>query len=304
MNANSELLSHSAMPPGHDCLRILLRREWNDAAAFYRTFALLWIIGLWILPVLGHPLFVLWSGLILVFLLTPAQAGVDVLDGTEEFTFSQPPTRAEVFLSRILPGAIFLVVTGVVGVLAIGFDLPQKFWSIFFSGGLTQPFRPVKEVYWYPLAVLLPLAAHAIAGGFAALAITRQQVLWAGIFGVLGAWAIAGGALAIEQGLANRLNGWVSAPALVAAIAGVSMFAFRAYQAKEATRAGAGAASLPVRRRGGWGWFLVALIVLLLVLSIPFFRVREVGKEEAIRTNESLRIEKNGRIVPGAPDSH
>lgn len=303
MNPTTATLTNKQMENTPSCLGILLLREWENASGFYRTFGLIWVIGLWILPVLGHPLFVLWGGLILVFLLTPSQTGADVLDGTEEFTFTQPPTRAEVFLSRMLPGAIFLFATGLTGVLAIGFDLPQKVWSIVFSGGLTAPFRPVKEVYWYPLAVVLPLAAHAIAGGFAALAITRQQVLWAGIFGVIGAWAIAGGCLAAEQGLANRLNGWISTPALIAATAGISGFCFRAYQAKEATRAGAFSPGTMGRRRFGWGWFVAALVlVLLFVFSLFWVREAEPRSRET-RADKVIPVAPNRSAPRGEPTS-
>jgi hypothetical protein len=296
MTTTTENLTNTASPSAPSYLDILLRQELADRGGWYRTFGIIWLIGLWILPVFNHPLFFLWIGLILVFLVTPVQTGVDVLDGTEEFTFTQPPTRAEVFLSRILPGAVFLFVTGLIGVLAVGFDLPQKIWGLVFSGGLTTPFRPVKEVHWYPLAVLIPVAAHVIAGGFAALAITRQQVLWAGLIGIIGAWAIAGIGLALEQGLTDRLHGWISTPLLFIATAGIFAFCFRAYQAKEATRAGAAA---PLASRGSrWPW-IVLLIVVAVILFMSFFwvrsaevksEVREAQKVERLRIDEAKRI--------------
>ena len=288
--------NHEMSSPAPSYLALLLRQELVERGGWYRAFGIIWLIGLWIVPIFSHPLFFLWIGLILVFLFTPGQTGVDVLDGTEEFTFTQPPTRADVFLSRMIPGTVFLLATGLIGVLAVGFDLPQKMWSLVFSGGITTPFRPVKEVHWYPLAVLIPVAAHTITGGFGALAITRQQVLWAGLFGVIGAWALAGIGLAIEKGMADRLNGWVSTPLLVVATAGIFAFSFRAYQSKEATRAGAAA---PLASRGNrWPW-IVLLIVVAVILFLSLFwvnsaevnsEVREARKVERLRIDEAKRI--------------
>ena len=309
MNPTTATLTNKEMENAPSYLGILLRQELAERGGWYRTFGIIWLVGLWIVPIFAHPLFFLWIGLILVLLATPAQTGVDVLDGTEEFTFTQPPTRAEVFLSRILPGAIFLFITGLLGALAVGFDLPQKFWSIFFSGGLTTPFRAIKEVHWYPLAVWIPLAAHVIAGGLAALAISRQQVLAAGIVGVIGAWAIAGIGLALEQGLTDRLHGWISTPVLIAATAGIFAFCFRAYQGKEATRAGAQTSSAPARRGGAWGWAIVVLVIaLLLFFSLFWVRSAEVKSQQVQEVErareEVLRVEEKGRVRSETPDSN
>lgn len=301
MNQIATTFPDKKMNPFPGYLGLLLRHELAAGGSWYRTFGIIWLIGLWIVPTFNHPLFFLWIGLILVFLFTPGQTGADVLDGTEEFTFTQPPTRADVFLSRMLPGAIFLFATGLIGALAVGFDLPQKMWSLVFSGGLTTPFRPVKEVHWYPLAVFIPVAAHTIAGGFAALAITRQQVLWAGLFGVIGAWAIAGIGLALEQGLTDRLHGWISTPLLVAATAGIFAFSFRAYQGKEATRTGAAA---PLPSRGSrWPWFLLLLVVAV-ILFMSFFWVKSTEVKSEGREAKQLRIEENGRLRPMPPGSN
>lgn len=302
MNPTSTTLTNhqSDTPPGS--LGILLRRELAERGGTYRIFGILWLVGLWIVPVFSDPLFFLWLGLIFVFLFTPSQTGVDVLDGTEEFTFTRPPTRADVFLSRMLPSAVFLFATGFIGGLAIGFDLPQRLWSLVFSGGLTRPFAPVKDVYWYSLSILIPLAAHTIAGGFAALAGTRQQVLWAGLVGVIGAWAIAGIGLALEHGLSDRAHGWISTPVLLAATAGLFALGFRAYQGKEATRAGAPTSTASSRRGGDYLSFFILLLVVIVLLVFSLFWDRKSEPASMSREAESFREEmvrdNENRLVP------
>ena len=228
----------SKSEPRGDYLRILLAREVLHYQGWYRVFAIVWLIGLWIVPVFEHPMWLLWIGLLMVLFLTPGQAGVDVLENTEEFIFSRPPTRADIFLSRMLPTALFLLSTGLIGILAIGYDLPQRVWSLLFSGGLTRPFASVRDGYWYPLAVLIPLLAHAIAGGIAALARSRQQVLVAGIVGIGGSWAIAGLGLGLENLLAGRPHGWLATPILALACIGWSVFCYGKYRVKEARSIG------------------------------------------------------------------
>ena len=118
----------------------LIHQEWRQCRGPVVSLAMLSVLGLWVLVMFSHPGWLLGIGLLYVMMVTPGQAGRDVADGTEEFSFAQPPGRGPLYLARLAPGLAFLLVNGVVGGLAIAFDLPQRVWSLFFSGGLTETF--------------------------------------------------------------------------------------------------------------------------------------------------------------------
>jgi hypothetical protein len=266
--------------PASNYLGILLRREFAESRGWYSTFAVIWFVGLWILPIFDHPGYLVFLGLLLVFLRTASQVGIDVLDGTEEFTFTQPPTRADVFLSRMLPTAIFLLISGVVGSLAIAFNLPQMLWSICFSGGLVEPFRPVMSDIWYPMAALLPLTSHVLTGGIAAEATSRNIVGVAGVAGLIGAFLIAALVYFLDLGQI-----WFSILLPFSFVVGVSNYSLRAYQRKEATRAGA--TTLPAQRRGfGWLWVIILFVVVLFVY-LSFMKVSAIQQSERSRAIEN-----------------
>ena len=82
----------------------LLDNEWQRFRGPVIGLLLAWVIGLWILVLFNHPGFILATGLIYVVLFAGQQAGVDIANGTEEFSFSLPTGRGPLYLARMAPG--------------------------------------------------------------------------------------------------------------------------------------------------------------------------------------------------------
>ncbi len=91
--------SPNPRPPvtDHSAWFALLENEWQRHRHALTGLLLFWIAGFWILLLFPHPAFHLVVGLLYGVLLAGFQAGADVIDGTEEFSFSLPPGRGPLF---------------------------------------------------------------------------------------------------------------------------------------------------------------------------------------------------------------
>lgn len=255
-------------------LTSLLRQEWRLCRGQVIPLAMLWVIGLWVLVIFQFSGWLLAIGLIHVVVVSPAQAGRDVLDGTEEFSFSQPPGRSPLYLVRLAIGLAFLLANGLLGSLAIAGNLPQRLWSLCFSGGLTEPFATGSSLMEYGLVVLAPTAAHGITFAIAANAGTRAGVNLSWLGGIAATAGIAIAGLFLEGLLWRVPNGFLIGPALLATTVLAPLVGHQLYQRKEATGSGGS-----IVRGGGWGWWMVGIIaalVALMLLSFFFFRVSAV----------------------------
>jgi len=277
----------------------LLGNEWRSSLQVMSALIVLWVIGLWILVLFSHPGWLLALGLLYCLLAAGVQAGSDVICGTEEFSFALPPGRGPLFLARLVPGLAFILVVGGFGGLAMAADLPQRAWSLVFSSGLTVPFAPVRDRWWYPLAVCLPLAVFAITFVGAALARSRAAVGFAWLAGFLGGGVLMGLGMLAETLLWQEVNGLVSCPALVAAAVLVLLGGYQLYLRKEATKSGGQATGA-----GGfliWVMVTVGVVLMLLLLSAFFFRMKavsvdqhEIQRQEA---NRALQEEQRSRAI-------
>lgn len=248
--------------------RSLLLQEFNLHRGSITTLAVVWFIGLWILVIFYHPAWFVAIGLIHVMTVSASQGGRDVIDGTEEFSFTLPPGRGLLFLARLTPGVVFLTLSGLLGGAAVALDLPQRVWSIVFSGGLTDPFAAVENRSWYALALLVPLAAHSLTFTTAALATTRSGVGLAWLAGIGGAGGIALAASAAENAWFGGGNGLLAGAGLFAMAALVPLAGYRAYFRKEVA-GGSGEASSARR----WMIVLLILAVLLAMVFVSYLRV-------------------------------
>lgn len=249
----------------------LLRQEWRLCRGAVTALAMLWVIGLWVLVIFNHSGWLLAVGLLHLLLVAPAQAGRDVLDGTEEFSFTQPPGRGPLYVARLSLGLAFLLANGVLGGLAIAGNLPQHLWSLCFSGGLTEPFGTAPEFLWYGLAVLVPTAAHGVTFVFAANAGSRAGVNIAWLAGILVAGIVTGVGLLLENVLWQAPNGFLACPALLVTSVLPPLAGYFAYLRKEATGSGGVAGSLA---GGGLLWLSMLIFGLLLLLLLGFSWMR------------------------------
>lgn len=252
--------------------RTLTLQQWQKAGTLHRWFFIIWLLGIWVLLLMTHPAWLIAFGLIYVLLATPAMAGADVMDGTEEFSFSLPPGRGVLFATRLAVGLGFLLLTTGLGALAIGLDLPQALWSLVASSGITAPNHPVKPAFLYPLAVLVPVAAYAGTFSLASLAGSRAMVGLSWLGGVAAAGVLVLVTLQLESAIWGRANGWITCVALPLASALALLAGYFAYLNKEAVIGGGRASS----GRGAGRVLLVLLALgLLLALFMSLLWVRE-----------------------------
>lgn len=261
-------LSSSSAPPvraleEREVFFELMRQEWPRLRGVFRGLGLLWFAFLWVMPVMHHPGWLFALGLLFILLAAPGLGGRDVIDGTEEFSFSQPPGRGPLFLARFSWGLAFLLVFCGGGSLVIAWDLPQKFWSIFFSGGLTESFDSSAGFWIHLLALLVPLAAFSLSFVTAAMARSRAWVgrSWLAGLGVLPIVPLGG---ALERMATGSDNGLFACLLMGTIAVVIFYFGHLAYLQKDATKAGG------EEMAGGglwWVWLLVGLLVLQVLAS-------------------------------------
>src|SRR5437867_2192435 len=85
-------------------LRGLLWAEWFAHSQLLLSFLVLWLLCVWVMPVLAHPGFILLLGGVYALLAGSIYGGQDVVHGCEEFSFSLPATRSERYLARLAVG--------------------------------------------------------------------------------------------------------------------------------------------------------------------------------------------------------
>ena len=296
----SETLSSIAplsVPNKPSVLRALIHQEWQLCCGSIIGLSVLWITGLWVLVLFHHPAWFMALGLIYVLTVSGNQGGRDVMDGTEEFSFTLPPGRGPLFVSRLAPGLLFLIANGLLSGMAIAWDLPQRVWLIIFSSGLTDPFPRVEEPLWYALSLLVPVAAHAISFTIAALVGTRTGVNLSWLAGFAGVGAVVLTGTIAENLLWQTHNGFLTGPALLAAAVLVPLGGYRAYLRKEASgsignagRKGNGKA-LPIMA------CIVAVVMILLILLF-YARVKRGAMERSRLFDESARNEVLKQTAP------
>lgn len=288
MTATASPQSVSAPPSGFPeraVLYHLIAQEWRYCRGPVVNLGVVWLIGLWIMMLFNHPGWLVAIGLWHVLFISPVQAGRDIIDGTEEFSFALPPGRTPLYVARMIPGLVFLTVAGLSGWLAIEHNLPQCVWSVVFSGGLTEPFPPVTGMHWYAMAVLLPCAGHAVAFALAANAKSRAAVHGSGIAGIIAAGAVMLAGFLLEDLLWQEINGFLAGPALLVTAVLALLGGHQAYRRKEATGSGGVAGT---GGRSGLVWIIAIVLILLLFLSAIFVSYRRT----AVRSSEMNRLEQ------------
>ena len=270
-------------------LRALILHQWLPVRRLHAGFFITWLIGLWVLLLMTHPGWLIAFGVLYTIVVTPAVAGGDVVDGTEEFSFSLPPGRGALFLARMGIGLVFLLLTTGVGGLAIALDLPQAFWSLFASSGITKPNPPVEPAFLYPLAVLAPLAAYAVTFTLACLAGSRGQVGLTWLGGALAAGLLILFGLQAERLMWNQTNGWLTCVLLLLTTVLVLLAGYLRYQNKEAVT---GAGRLATKKRGLSVLMVLMVLGLLALLMMSLFWVQSVDVESSeVRALEEARSE-------------
>ncbi|HUW56869.1 MAG TPA: hypothetical protein VMZ92_09550 [Planctomycetota bacterium] len=273
----------SAGPGGNEwrVTRGLLWLDWLRMCGYILPMFAIWLVGIWVVPVFYHPAWVLAFGMMYVLVGATAFAAMDVMGGSEEFTFALPPTRAQLYLTRLLLGLGTTVAFTALGVLAVGLDLPQMLWGLFVNSGFTGPFPVCDEPMVYGLAIALPTAAFACVYSLASNAGTRTTVMLNAFAGLLLAGAVLIGGLLAEAGLWDRLNGYVSIPALLAITPMALLIGYGFYVRKEGINR-----PTPVGgSRASWVWVVIVVVVVVFIMLLSLLRVshRPTVRDEEFR---------------------
>ncbi len=245
----------------------LLWKAWLANGSMVMNFLAAWLVLGCILLIFFHPGWILAFGVLYAFMAAPAFGGGESFEGSEEFAFALPPTRSERYLANLAAGGIPLLVLLVLGLLAIGLNLPQAVWGIFVSSGYTEPFEPADPAFLhYGLAFAVPVSAFAFIFAISALARSRGTVMWSWFLGGICAGVLVGGGLLLENLLWKRLVGYATVPLLLASGPLALLTGYLRYVWKEGV-------SRPWESQGGrglgWIWIIViAFIVLLLFMMI------------------------------------
>jgi len=238
----------------------LLWREWLlHREELIRIFSA-WLFGVWVVP-FSPAVFLFPFGILSACLIAPSLGGSDASEGSEEFSFALPPSRAQRYLVRLALGGGVLAALMAGALLAALFDLPQALWGALVDSTMTVPFDPPRPEFLYGLACALTAAVFADA--FSAGACSRTPgalgLLW------LRAPLLAGivmGAGFFLEGLLGRghLTGFVSCPLLGAWTLLRLVRGYRDYEIKE------GVSGLPPLRRVGRS--SARIVVLALVVAV------------------------------------
>ncbi|MEO5914643.1 MAG: hypothetical protein ABIS50_10450 [Luteolibacter sp.] len=261
----SEIRFTAPTSRGTSDFRALLLQEWKLCRNQFIRLASVWFIGLWVLVIFQHPGWLLAIGVAHIMTLSAVQGGRDVIDGTEEFSFTLPPGRGPLFLARIFPGFVFLAANGLLGSLAILYSLPQRLWSLVFSSGLTESFSVVREPVWYIAALFAPCAAHAITFTTAALSGSRQGVNAAVSVGLIGTAATMLVGWWADKGLSPEPWGILTGVGLLGVAVLVPAAGYLLYLRKETSASSDSADGVKVR------FWIVAAIVTAFFLLLAFW---------------------------------
>jgi hypothetical protein len=257
--------------------RGIFYREWLALRNIVVGFWAAWFVCLPVLMIFDRPAWILAFGVLYAIFAGPEFGGMDAAEGSEEFAFSLPATRKEIFLTRLVLGGGNLLAMLVLSLLCIRLNLPQMLWGIFVESGFTERFPPVSQE-WYWAAFCMPPAVYATSYVMAALTRSRRMVGASGfvsvnfvgaVFGLIVLAEKSSGFVAVERNAAGNLLMTTNANLIIPNIivlalsSGVLAVGYHLYLRKEGI-------SRPAAVRGGISWWVRVLIGLgiLLFLSI------------------------------------
>jgi hypothetical protein len=283
MNQTNTMSTDSSSLMGDRAMRGLLWREWiaqRDRVLFFFS---LWLIALVIMPLFNHPGWILGFGCLYAAILSAEFAAQDVTDGSEEFSFSLPPTRHQRYCVRLAIAGLPLAAMVVVATVATAAELPQRLWSLVVDSGFTVPNAHVRHRFMYPLAVTGPISLFGFLFPLSAVAASRAWLKFAFILTILGCALVMAAAVLCELWLWDEVNGYVLCPLQsVGAIASI-WYGHVVFVRKEPSSGISG-----IKSRS-WFWLVALLISLLVLASLAISTRSSVNDMQAQARDQMMR---------------
>jgi hypothetical protein len=170
-------VNKSASPTEYSNLLLwkgLLWREWYANSQVIIFFFMIWFLSVWIFEILQYPLMIAGISFVYGLIIGAALGGRDVLEGSQEFSFSLPSSRCERYLTRLAVGCGSLLFFTIYGLLAIRLHLPQFCWSLFVDSIFTQSIKDEEDLLFYKAALIVPVAAFTVSFLITILAVSKE----------------------------------------------------------------------------------------------------------------------------------
>jgi hypothetical protein len=207
--------------------------EWFAQSRLILFFLGAWLFTVWLMPQLANPGWILAFAIVYAFIAGPVMGGKDILEGCEEFTFSLPATRSELFLARWLFGAGLLLFFTLLDLLSLGLDVSQAMTRFYLDTGLIEPKGVPHPGMLCGLLLAFPLAVYTFTFSLASNARRRGLVASSPLWSGLAALAILRLGLLYEFWTWKAWTGYFAAPALFVAALAALGYGWHSFRAKE-----------------------------------------------------------------------
>lgn len=234
----------------------LMWSEWFAHSKMLLVFLILWLLGVWMIPFIAHPGWILAIGLGYALLAGPAYGGTDAIEGCEEFTLALPATRTERYLARMVLGVGTLLMFVSLDFIVLGLDWTTTMHRVFINTGIVVGGPDLKPGLLYGLAVALPFFIFSFSYSLSAVSRNRFLIFTSWFWSGLLALGILYGGLKYEEVVWQEANGYFGTSLFV--VGGVASLwtGFRLYRRKEVGYYGA-----PITLPAWWWAWLLSIVV-------------------------------------------
>lgn len=238
--------------------------EWYTRSKLLLLFLAGWVTSVWVLSFSANPAWILLLGACYAVVAGTVFGGSDTIEGCEEFTFSLPPSRGDVYMARLIVGGGALLIFTVIDLLALGLDLPQVLAKVYVDSGLIRPYPTFRSGLLYGLVVAVPLSVFSFSFVVSSITHSRGLVLTSWFWSLVATLALLRLGFWYEDFTWQNLNGYFSCPLLLSSAVIALCGGYWLYLKKET---GNQPAPVPLPARW-WLWLLLFLAALVLALTI------------------------------------
>ena len=253
--------------------KAMLWCEWFAQSRLLLGCLAAWLALVWTLPLYTQPGWILLFGALYAAIAGPLYGGGDLLESSEEFTFSLPPDRGQRWGARLVIGGGSMLVFALLDLLILGLDLPQFLARLYVDAGLISD-RPLEHVgFLSGLTLIVPITVFSLGFSIACLSRSRAGVMASPLWAVVGCLVLLRLGLSYERLRWEVWNGWFSQP-LMAVLSMVSLIVSqRLYRSKEIGRH-YGRITIPSH---WWIWILLFAIGALVTVFVTQSLIADFG---------------------------